>query len=354
MTQWLAITEKRRRRFAMKSAVEQSASAATARKRGIWPALGLFFLAPIVAEFLLGNMPISMLGLLAILAPMYGGGALLIREAVRRMGRGWPSILVLGLAYGILEEAFLDQTLFNPDFLSLHLHLLDPAYISSLGIGAWWTIFVLTLHTVWSISVSIALAEALVPDRADTPWLGNIGLVIVAVLFALACTAMTLNSIRRDAHHFVASSSQFTWSAIACLVLIAIALSLPRHDRGRAAGTVPSPWLLGIAAFISGMIFLFVPQRWAWSAVCIYLLLDMLWIVAILRWSARRAWTGLCPMALAAGAAMSYGTHAFFETPAVGGAVNTVTRTGNAVFACLALAVIVIGARRTARFKDAE
>lgn len=324
------------------------------RRRGILPALGLFFLAPIVAEFLLGNIPISMLGLLAILAPMYGGGALLIRETVRRMGRGWPSILVLGLAYGILEEAFLDQTLFNPDFLGLHLHLLDPAYIPSLGIGAWWTIFVLTLHTVWSISVSIALAEALVPDRAETPWLGGVGLAVVAVFFALAATAMTFNSIRQDAHHFVASSSQFTWSALACLALVVTAFSLPRRNGGRAAGTVPSPWLLGIAAFISGMIFMFVPQRWAWGAVGIYVLLDMVWIATILRWSARTRWKGLHPLALAAGAAMAYGTHAFFETPAVGGAVNLVTRIGNALFACLALAVIAIGARRTARFEDAE
>ncbi len=341
----------------MNSMVEAGNSAGgrvASRRRGILPALGLFFFAPIVAEFLLGNMPISMLGLMAILAPVYGGGALLIRETVRRTGRGWPSILVLGLAYGILEEAFLDQTLFNPDFLSLHLHLLEPAYISSLGIGAWWTIFVLTLHTVWSISVSIALAEALVPDRAEKPWLGGVSLSIVAVLFALACAAMTISSIQRDAHHFVASPGQFTWSAIACLALVATAFSLPRRNSGRAAGTVPSPWLLGIAAFISGMIFLFVPQRWAWGAVGIYVLLDMLWIVAIFCWSQRTGWKSLHPMALAAGAAMSYGTHAFFETPAVGGTVNLVTRIGNALFACLALAVIAIGARRTARFEDAE
>ena len=329
----------------MKSAIEQQANPAAAHKRGILPALGLFFLAPIVAEFLLGDMPISMLGLLAILAPVYGGGALLIRETVRRTGRGWASILVLGLAYGILEEAFLDQTLFNPDFLGLHLHLLEPAFLPALGIGAWWTIFVLTLHTVWSISVSIALAEALVPDRAETRWLGGVGLAVVAVFFALAATAMALNFIRQDAHHFVASRSQFAWSAIACVALIVIALSLPRRMPELADGTVPSPWVLGFATFISGMIFLFVPQRWAWGAVGIYVLLDIFWIATILRWSARRAWDGRHRLALAGGAAMAYGAHAFVQTPAVG-AVNPVTRIGNAVFACLALCVIGLGARR--------
>lgn len=43
----------------------------------IAPAVILFFLAPLVAEFLLGNLPITMLSSLVVLAPMYGGGALL-------------------------------------------------------------------------------------------------------------------------------------------------------------------------------------------------------------------------------------------------------------------------------------
>lgn len=66
--------------------------------------LSLFFTAPPVAESLLGNLPIKMLPALLVLAPMYGGGALLIREIVRRSRRGWPSIVLLGMAYGILEE----------------------------------------------------------------------------------------------------------------------------------------------------------------------------------------------------------------------------------------------------------
>jgi hypothetical protein len=103
--------------------------------RRIGPAVGLFFLAPLVAEFLLGNLPITLIGALLVLAPFYGGGALLIRECVRRAGRGWPSILVLGLAFAIFEEAFVTQSLFNPNYLKLNLHLLDHAYIPALGIA---------------------------------------------------------------------------------------------------------------------------------------------------------------------------------------------------------------------------
>ena len=72
--------------------------------RRLLPALGLFFLAPLIAEFLLGNLPITMLGSLVVLAPLYGGGALLIREVARRTGRGWASIVVLALAYGIQSQ----------------------------------------------------------------------------------------------------------------------------------------------------------------------------------------------------------------------------------------------------------
>jgi len=320
-------------------------------RRGLTPAVTLFFVAPIVAEFLPGNMPVTMLGLLTILAPVYGGGALLTRETVRRMGRGWGSILVLGLSYGIVEEAFLDQTLFNPDFLGLHLHLLEPAYLPALGIGGWWTVFVLTLHTVWSISVSIALVEAMFPDRAATPWLGGVGLSIVAVLFVLAGAAMTLSSIQRDANHFMASPSQFAWSAVICLALIVVAFRLPRRRRGTARGPAPGPWVLGIAAFASGLLFLFVPQRWAWGAVGIYLLLDAVWAGAILLWSSRVGWDGRHRLALAGGAAMAYGVHAFFETPALG-TVNAFTRAGNVVFIALAGGLIAAGARRTAAFES--
>jgi len=74
--------------------------------RRVAPAVGLFLIAPLVAEFLLGDLPIKMLGALVILAPLYGGGALIVREVVRRTGRGWPSIFVLAFAYAVFEEAF--------------------------------------------------------------------------------------------------------------------------------------------------------------------------------------------------------------------------------------------------------
>ncbi len=313
--------------------------------RRIAPAIGLFFIAPLVAEFLLGDLPIKMLGTLVILAPMYGGGALLIREVARRTGRGWPTIFVLALAYAVFEEAFTTQTLFNPNYLHLNLHLLEPAYIPALGIGIWWTVFVLTLHTVWSISVSIALAEALVPERTTTPWLRGPGLAVISFLFLLVAVASTRFEIKQD--HFVASTSQFVGAAIVSMLAIIGAFQLRPKPATRAPGSVPSPWLVGALALIAGSIFMVVPKAWNWLAVGIYLFLYGVTLALVTVWSHRVGWNALHRLALAGGAALAYAWHAFIQQPAVGSS-GLSFRIGNAVFAGALILLLVIAARRTA------
>ena len=313
------------------------------------PAIGLFFLAPLVAEFLLGDLPIKMIGTLVILAPMYGGGALLIREFARRTGKGWPTIFVLAFAYAVLEEAFTTQTLFNPNYLHLNLHLLEPAYIPALGIGAWWTIFVLTLHTVWSISTSIALAEALVPERAMKPWLGTLGLSVVGVLFVLAAIASTRFEIKQD--HFVASAAQFGAAAVVCVLAIVVSFLLPASSTSKRSGSAPSPWIIGFGALAAGSIFLMVPKAWGWLAVGIYVVLDLVMIALISVMSGRSGWDSRHRLGLAAGAALTYAWHSFIQMPAVGSA-GTGFRIGNAIFAAGLLILLFFAARRTSRYES--
>jgi hypothetical protein len=267
---------------------------------------------------------------------------LLIREVVRRTGGGWPNIFALGVAYAIFEEAFTTQTLFNPDYLHLHLHLLEPAYLPALGIGAWWTAFVLTQHAVFSIAVSVALAEALFPDRAETPWLGGPGLAISGVLFLLGAAASIGVTLKQDP--FRASGAQFASAAILCAAAIAASFRLPHGRVPDAAeiGLAPSPWLTGAAALTAGSIFLVIPRQWAWGAVGMYMLLGLAAIVLVSRWSRSIGWSGLHRLLLAGGAALAYAWHAFIQTPAVG----KPDRIGNAVFAACLLAVLAIAARR--------
>jgi hypothetical protein len=322
--------------------------------RCLFAAIGLFFLAPLVAEFLLGNLPIKMLSALVVLAPFYGGGALLIRETARRAGRGWPTIVLLALAYGIVEEAFTTQTLFNPNYMHLNLHLLDSAYIPVLGIGAWWTVFVLALHTVWSISVPIALIEATVPRRATTPWLGNWGLAVTAMLFVLGAAANTAIGFHTD--HFLASPAQFATSAAVVVLLVAgaflryqlVAASVSDPADPASLGpaqSVPSPWFFFAIALAAGSAILVGPKSWGWWAAAIILGLELGVAALVLVLSRRSGWRRAHQLALAAGAALSYAWHAFFEPPVLGGTGLDV-RAGNAVFALGAVLLIAFAARR--------
>jgi hypothetical protein len=313
------------------------------RRRGIGPALALFFTAPLVAEFLLGNLPIRMLPALIVLAPMYGGGALLIREIVRRMGRGWPSILVLGMVYAIFEEAYTTQSLFNPNYLKLNLGLLAPAYIPSLGIGAWWTLWMLMVHGIWSISTPIALIEACVPDRARTPWLGRAGLTVLVIAFLFGATATTAIGYKQD--HFMSSSAQFVWAAVAIAVMVAVAFRIPAFRRYAAYRDAPSAWLLGAVALAFASAALLVPMRWGWGAVAALIALDAAMLIAVVTWSRRGAITLAHQLALGAGAALAYGWHAFLHHPAVGDAGLSV-RVGNAIFLAGAIGLIWFAARR--------
>jgi hypothetical protein len=324
----------------------------TPTQRNIPAAILLIFVAPLVAEFLLGDISIRLLVALIPLAPMYGGGALLIREVVRRTGRGWPSILVLGAAYALVEEAFTTQSLFNPDYLHLHMRFLAHAWIPFLHIGAWWTLFMLNLHAFWSISVSIALVEALFPARAEQPWLGRLGDSVVAVLFLLGCVLGTAITLKQD--RWIAPTSQFLFAALVILLLILVAFRLKPAEPGSDPGFVPSPWFTGTLTFILGFLVLILPPILNWGAVAAMLAIDLIFLASIRVLSRRTAWTPLHILSLAAGGAVAYGTHAFLQPPVAGGANLVVARIGNAIFLAAAIEVILIGTRRTARFERAS
>jgi hypothetical protein len=312
------------------------------KRRGIWPALGLVFVAPLVAEFLLGDLPIKLLPALVVLAPMYGGGALLIRETARRTERGWPSILLLGMAYAILEEAFTTQSLFNPNYLKLNLGLLAPAFIPSLGIGAWWTLWMLMVHGIWSISTPIALVEACVPDRAQTPWLGRVGLGVVTIVIMFGVVAGTLMGYKQD--RYLASMGQFAGAAVAIVLLVILAFKIPvrLHATHRIA---PSAWILGAVALVFASAAMLVPMHWGWGAVAALLGLDAGMLAVVLLWERMGRMTLMHQLALGAGAALAYGWHAFLQHPVVGN-VDASLRVGNAIFLAGAIGLIWFAAGR--------
>ncbi|MEU4190804.1 hypothetical protein AB0E69_02805 [Kribbella sp. NPDC026611] len=320
-------------------------------KRGL-PALGLFFLSPLVAEFLLGNIPISALFALLTLAPLYGGGAVLIREVVRRRGWGYPTVLVFALAYGVIEEGITTQSLFNPNYAGLRL--LDPGHIGALGMGAPWTVLVLGLHTVWSITVPIVLMESL-SRRPREPWLGNVGLGVYGALFLAGVVATTAFGYTKDA--FRASTGQDLGTGIAIVALVALGTWIGQRTKHRtavpSASSVPSAWIVGAAGLVLSSAWMLVNDNLhnPWLEALLMLALEVLAAFVLVTWSRRPAWTRMHALAAAGGALLTYAWHAFPESP-VFPAPHAVDLIGNGVFALLAVALLISATIRCDKFGD--
>lgn len=266
--------------------------------RNIRAALILFLLAPLIGEYVLGNLPLAEIGALVVLAPMYGGGALLIREVVRRTGRGWPTILALGLAYGVLEAGLLDQSLFNPEFEEYRFQAVTP--VPALGISALNGYSFVVGHAVWSIGVPIALVESLAWRRRATPWLGRTGLIVLTLVFLAGCALVFRILLAQEG--FMATPAQRLGAALVVLALIAVALLIrPRATTDRR---VPRPGPLGFGAFLVSSVFVAVPEDW--TGFGLKIALTILAATALTWWGRSTTWGAAHRYAVAAGALVTY------------------------------------------------
>jgi hypothetical protein len=153
----------------------------------IWPALlTLYFLSPFVGEVLSNSTPIAVFVTnpfaFIYLPALYGSGAILVRELVRRRGLGWPSILLLGAAYGILEEALVVTSWFNPYWPDICNRAMTPPqglcdYSRVLDTNVVWALSLTLYHATVSIAIPILLTERLFPHLAERSWLKRRGLV---------------------------------------------------------------------------------------------------------------------------------------------------------------------------------
>ncbi|GAA2822210.1 hypothetical protein HD593_005079 [Nonomuraea rubra] len=318
----------------------------------IAPAFGLFLLSPLIGEFLLGNLPVTMLFALITLAPLYGGGALLIRELARRRGAGWPGIVLLAVAYGLLEEGLVTRSLFNPGYAGMDLTAY--AWIPGVEVSAWWVSFVLGgVHAAGSICVPIAVVEALVPSRAAQPWLRLPGLVITGVLFVLGAAATAL--FDPAAHQL--SVAQLAGVVVPAGLLIAFALRRRRPadelpDRAPAAelpGLAPGPWPVLGFSLVAGAVFwlaaMALDTLGGWPVVAVNLTVYAVVCGLVTRWSRRAGWGRAQVFALAAGGVLTYAWHGFAQPPAVP-VEQAIDLAGNAGFALAAVALLAVAAAR--------
>jgi hypothetical protein len=269
------------------------------------PVLTLFILSPWVAEVLFGATPLSRIGALLVVAPLYGGGAILVRELARRRGPGWGRIFLLGAAYGVIEEGLAIQSIFNPNLFnagSIGGRALDVNWV--------WTMWTIGYHIVWSIGIPILLAELLFPARRNEPWLGRVGMIIVGVLYVLGLLAIAAIYRFAIAPDFKPPLLPNLFAALIAILLVVSALTRPARTfeelSNRPAGKVPSPWIISLLGFLMavfwfGLLNLPQPLRTGvWVLVPIVLDIALLIGFASLvqRWSSDEAWNDLHRLAL--------------------------------------------------------
>lgn len=271
------------------------------------PVLVLIVLAPALAEVLLGNVLFNrtFVWQLMIDTVLYGSGAILVREVARRRHLGWLGIVVLALAYGVVEEGLVLQSLFNPHFPGLESL---GSYGRLSGVNWFWAPYVLGLHTVWSITLPILLAELLFPRLQSRPWLGRVTLGIDAAVYVLIC--LFLWQAFRSYSHFSASPVELIYTALLVVALVSLALFVvPRLAAAPGSGKAPVPWLVGLMAFLAAILFsglfLFLPTLPgipSLFSILLYVALYVAMVILVWRWSTQHLWSSRHLLALASGA----------------------------------------------------
>src|SRR6266436_8294013 len=145
------------------------------------PLVFLLLLTPGIPEYLSASSQLTLLVLNPILfflflganIGLYGSGVILIREAMIRWKKGWVTVFLLGVAYGIVEEGLALWTLFNP--------LAQPVgnlgfYGHWLGVNWVWTVGLLIFHSVYSIGLPIFLFGLVFPELKSKSLVSGTGI----------------------------------------------------------------------------------------------------------------------------------------------------------------------------------
>lgn len=278
------------------------------KKRPVWrkrmaPVFVLFFLAPLFGEYLLGNLKFSELINLPFLALLYGTGAILIRELTRRAGRGYASMLILGVAYALIEEGLVDQMLFNPAYFTGQEKLMNTV-IPVLGVDVWLSLIVVAMHAIWSTCLPIILVEAIFYKRGIKPWLGSSGLAMTVLIFAFG--ALWLTHVIYLESGFLASYAQLIGTGIVIVAIISATLMRKPRAVLLVPGFVPNPWILGGVAFAVSSLYMLTEYLPGWTKVGACLLISSLFFTLVFRWSHRSTWSKLHTLALAGGGLLTY------------------------------------------------
>jgi hypothetical protein len=223
------------------------------------PAWTLVLLAPLIAEVLPGATRISSIFVFPIEVAIWGGGALLIREAVRKWNLGWLNMLLLAFALSIAEEFLIQQTSVAPMVLQI---MPGEPFARAWGINYVYFLWALFYESVLVVIVPIMLCELIFRSRRADPWLKKWSAWMVGIILVVACFPAWYSwtqIARTKIFHVPQYNPPLTHvvlgaAAIALLIFAAIGPAR-RALASRGSSLKPlHPWLLGIGGVIAAAI----------------------------------------------------------------------------------------------------
>lgn len=293
------------------------------RRTAVWAQVAaLLVLSPICAEFVLAydsstGRPLDLLSGLVLFAPLYGGPALLIREVARRTGRGWPSMLLLAAAFGIVQAGVIDQSLFNDSYQDVAgwNESMRKTYIGMLGVSASNLQAFVLGHVVQSFGAPIALVEAMRPATARVPWLGRRALAVVALLYVAAAAVVMQWHLATESLPASPAQVAGTLAVAGAFTVTAFAVERKPADATRRP-RAPRLLIVLVVSLAAAMLYNMTTDTWAGVAVAAAVIA----ISGLLLHRASRGtgWSLAHTAAVAAGLLLVIGLQAFTYYPVIG------------------------------------
>ncbi len=207
-----------------------------------------------IAEVLSGATRLSYIFVLIPEMMVWGCGALLIREVVRRWNAGGTSLLLLGLALSVAEEFIIQQTSLAP----LPWLGSTPVYSRQWGVNWLFFLFMLGYESVWVVVVPVQLTELIFPERRNDLWLKTRGLAISSLVFLfgsyIAWFAWTQRARPMTFHvpPYHPSPVLIGIGVLAIVVLAIAAYAFRGVDPKSSDRKAPPAWIVGPAVLVMG------------------------------------------------------------------------------------------------------
>lgn len=149
----------------------------------------LVFLSPTIAELCSGSTPFFLFFhpfVILVYLGFYGLGTLVIREVIAHRKLNFSSALLLGGAYGVLEEGIILKSWFDPNWMGASITS-KALYVA--GTAALEPFSNVVFHAVISITTPILILYALTQSRE--PWFSKKTLLVLGVVFLIAALGLS-------------------------------------------------------------------------------------------------------------------------------------------------------------------